>query len=430
MSTVSAFKALLILNASWCVRGDGHAKKLESKHLIALSDRRSRLNTSAGEVSLRFRDKNGDLQLDNDARVTILEESGTVFLHSVQLAKDLLSRPIHDALLFLHFEQASDVVRATVHFSSFARLNQLSEERPELRFASYDLPPNTVTDVEPSLARDGMDGDSLYEALVNHTQQEDPELFAVHTEKFLKAPHILVPLLSHLASLSAEDNLKFPIQLRRLSDQFRTILEMKELPIGINKIERNHLDVWTEAQNKRYAFVDGGVAKIAGLPGTEPTAMRVGIYCVRAGDANIKTREQWDLQPFVVGDVIDKNTGVPMDDDDQMDLRRLGEAARYTLEPLTALRFIDRNSDVAAVFLHGPLINQFVMYDEGEPHFIPFLRREFLLAAGISQADVEGALKDIPSREGTGKMWRQFMAVYGYIIARVYDSESAFCRSG
>ena len=91
--------------------------------------------------------------------------------------------------------------------------------------------------------------------------------------------------------------------------------------------------------------------------------MRVGIYCVRAGDTNIKTREQWDLQPFVVGDVIDKETGVHMDDDDKIDVRRLGEAARYTLEPLTALRFIDRNSDVAAVFLHGPLINQFVMYD-------------------------------------------------------------------
>jgi DNA-cytosine methyltransferase len=78
-----------------------------------------------------------------------------------------------------------------------------------------------------------------------------------------------------------------------------------------------------------------------------------------------------------------------MDDDDQIDLRRLGEAARYTLEPLTGLRFVEANTDVAAVFSHGPLVNQFVMYDEGEPHFIPFLRDEFLAQAGICQADVE-----------------------------------------
>src|SRR6185312_2986918 len=111
--------------------------------------------------------------------------------------------------------------------------------------------------------------------------------------------------------------------------------------IKIGRIERNHLENWADAQNKRFAFVDGGVAKIAGLPGTEPTALRVGVYCVRPGDTALGSRELWQLQPFVIGDVIDKNTGVQMDEDDQIDLRRLGEAARYTLEPLTGLRFAE-----------------------------------------------------------------------------------------
>src|SRR5262249_15322999 len=159
------------------------------------------------------------------------------------------------------------------------------------------LPPTSVEEIEPSTTRDGMDADGLYEVLVAQLHREDPSLFAAHTERFLKAPHIVVPLLNHLASLTAEDNLKFPVQLKRLADQFRAILEMKASPVVIKKIERNHLDTWAAVQGKRFAFVDGGVAKIAGLPGTEPTALRVGIYCVRPGDTSPR-REQWELSPY------------------------------------------------------------------------------------------------------------------------------------
>src|SRR5262245_40903276 len=55
------------------------------------------------------------------------------------------------------------------------------------------------------------------------TFAEYQKLLTIHTEKFLNAPHVLVPLLSHLASLSAADKLKCPVQLRRLSDQFRSL---------------------------------------------------------------------------------------------------------------------------------------------------------------------------------------------------------------
>jgi hypothetical protein len=219
--------------------------------------------------------------------------------------------------------------------------------------------------------------------------------------------------------------LKFPVQLKRLADQFRAILEMPECPLRIHKIERNHLNVWAEAQGKRFAYLDSGVAKIAGLPGSEPTALRVGIYGVRPGDENIRSRESWDLQPFVVGDIIDKNTGFPMDEDDQIDQRRLSEAARYILEPLTGLRFVDSAGDIDALFMQGPLINQFVMYDEGDPHFIPFLNDDFLKRVGISQSEVERLIKEIPPRDGK-RMWRQFMAIYGYIAARVDESDVPF----
>src|SRR5262249_33347695 len=79
------------------------------------------------------------------------------------------------------------------------------------------------------------------------------------------------------------------------------------------------------------------------------------------------------------------------------------------------------NPDVACVFLHGPLVNQFVQYDEDEPHYIPFLKEQFLESIEIPQRAVEDLIQDIPSRDGK-RMWRQFMAVYGYVIARIFSS--------
>lgn len=426
MSDASASKVLLVVNADWCIYGDGHESKLKSKHVIALTARRSTSVKPASEVTLRFRDRTGAIALDDAARIYVNDDTGTAFLQSDRLSLDLLERGMTSAIIFVLLEQATEISRATIHFSTRAKIQEFSKLRPELRLEAHDLPPIGSTEFEPSFSRDGMDADCLYEVLLGEIQREDSELFAVHTETFLKAPHILVPLLNHLASLSAEDNLKFPIQLRRVSDQFRTILEMKDSPLAIRRIERGHLDAWAEVQHKRFAFVDGGVAKIAGLPGAEPTALRVGVYCVRPGDTSLKTREQWQLQPFVVGDIIDKNTGVHMDDYQQIDLRRLGEAARYTLESLVALQFTKTSRDVDTVYVHGPLINQFTMYDEGEPNFIPFLTEEFLGVANITKTEVEKALSDIPARDGRDRMWRQFMAIYGYIIQQIFASAIPF----
>jgi hypothetical protein len=416
-----AFKLLIVLNVSACLgRHDVQGQRLHSKHQITISDRPPRSVASAADVTVRFRTSSGDLVLDDNAKL-IVQEHGRSFLASELLAKELVGHADENVLLFLHLEQGGGILRAIAHFSSVEKLKSLAERRPELRLSSYGLPPAYSTEIEPSSLRDGMDADSIYDVLLRQIQTEDPRLFTIHTENFLNAPHLLVPLLSHLASLSAEDNLKFPVQLRRLSDQFRSILEMEASPIHIGKIERNHLETWADAQKKQFAFLDGGVAKIAGLPGTEPTALRVGVYCVRAGDINLKTREEWSLLPFVVGDIIDKNTGVHMDDDDQIDFRRLGEAVRYTLELLTALTFVEARPGVEMLFLHGPLVNTFVMYDEGEPHFIPFLKEQFLSQFNITTAAIEEAIADIPTAPNNNKkrMSRQFMAVYGYLLSRM-----------
>jgi len=419
----STLSLIVVVDADWCLGDETRAKRAKRQSQIALSDRNSSFTNPATDAVVKFRDRGGRLRLDRDARL-VVNDNGKVYLQSVELARDLLARQLEDVIFFVQIEQVDEVLRTNVHLSTKAKLRELSEERPELRLTSFGLPPYSVIEIEPSVD-DGTASAGIFDFLLDAARKEDTGLFAVHTDAFLKAPHIVVPLLNHLSSLSAEDNLKFPLHLRRLADQFRAILETEESPLHIHKVARDHLTTWAEAQGKRYAYLDGGVAKIAGLPGTEPTAMRVGIYSVRPGEIDLDHREDWGLQPFVVGDIIDKNTGVHMEDHEQIDLRRLGEAARYTLEALCGLRFVDTNQDVDAVFLHGPLINQFVMYDEGGPHFIPFLTAEFLRKVGIAKADIEGKIKEIPKR-GNERMWRQFMAVYGYIIRRICESAVPF----
>jgi hypothetical protein len=424
MAGGSAVTLLLVIDAAWCLRGEQNAKRIREKHQVPLSERHSQITRPASEASVKFRDRHGKICLDRDAHLSF-SPSGTALLESNYLAKDLQERALAEVLLFIAFEQIDDVLRATVHFSTRSALAALANERPELRLSAYGLPPSSVCEIEPSVSKTGVVTDGLYDVLLKWIQTVDAALFSKHTDHFLAAPHIVVPLLSHLASLTAEDNLKFPVQLKRLADQFRSILELEDSPLRIEKITRDHLNAWSEVQQQRFAYLDGGVAKIAGLPGTEPTALRVGIYSVQPGNESLQTRETWDLQPFVVGDIIDKKTGIELEEDQQIDLRRLGEAARYVLEPLTGLRFA-ANTHIDALFLHGPLINQFVMYDEGEPHFIPFLSEEFLHRVGITHAEVEAKIKEIPPGRDKKVMWRQFMAIYGYVALRLFDSETPF----
>src|SRR5581483_1606116 len=83
------------------------------------------------------------------------------------------------------------------------------------------------------------------------------------------------------------------------------------------------------------------------------------------------------------------------------------------------LRFAEVHQGVDMLFLHGPLVNSFVMYDEGEPHFIPFLRTDFLSQFGITTSAIEEAISDIPTGAGKKRMSRQFMAVYGFLLSQM-----------
>src|SRR5690349_20032952 len=102
MPNGSALKLLLVLNVAWGLRGPAHEKKVHTKKLIPVSDRRSRIEYAATYVSLKFRNRFGAITLDNEARLAISDSPKEVFLRSDQLAVDMENRDAAGAILVIH----------------------------------------------------------------------------------------------------------------------------------------------------------------------------------------------------------------------------------------------------------------------------------------------------------------------------------------
>jgi hypothetical protein len=132
--SAEAFKLLIVLNASACLlRADVQGQRLRSKHQITISDRPLRSVASASDATVRFRNSNGDLVLDDKAKL-IVQDHGRSFVASELLAKELLAHADESTILFLHLEQAAGVLRAIAHFSTFDKFKQFDQQRPELLF--------------------------------------------------------------------------------------------------------------------------------------------------------------------------------------------------------------------------------------------------------------------------------------------------------
>jgi len=291
-------------------------------------------------------------------------------------------------------------------------LEDLDKAEPQLRLGTFDLPPLSCILVE---------ADQIVARLYKEVSRVDPELYAVHTSSFLGAPHILIPLFNHIMSLRSEDNAAFPIQLKKLAEQMRGLLLEHGRSVRIEKITRSHLELWADVEGWQIAFLDGGVARLPSMAGLEPMALRVGVYAVVPGEKNPQLREHWSMSPFVIPDIIDFDNRPP----EPTDRRRLMEAARYVLEPLVGLSELRKHPRTKVLLLHGPLVNQFLTYDEGEPHYIPSLSADFLKNWGIERAEVEATVKDLPRSSDSGEpLWNQFMAIYGYVMATVNKCET------
>src|SRR5262245_60086633 len=66
-----AFKLLVVLNASACLRAEVSAQRLKTKAQITLSERAPRCINSGSDVSIRYRTVSGQLMLDDRARLIV-----------------------------------------------------------------------------------------------------------------------------------------------------------------------------------------------------------------------------------------------------------------------------------------------------------------------------------------------------------------------
>jgi hypothetical protein len=398
----------VIVGVEWLNSAGQHAKRIGKQSLCPVGRDLRHLQVGC-HLLVKYRDERGSLEIDEAAQ--IVELGGEFFVKSEKLCACVAMVGQDDAYIGFFFEGTASEARCVCQRWDREFLRKLENADRTLRLAAYDLPPNTSTVV---------DAEQLKVALYATANAMDGELFARHAAAFLNVPHIVTALFAHVLSLRSEDNINFVVTLKKVAEQLRVLLLEHGKTARIERMTRSHLEMWAEAEKKRIAFLDGGVARIPSLAGLEPMALRVGIYSVEPGLRDPSLREAWSLRSYVIGDVVDKDHGITED----TDRKRLQEASRYVLEPLTALLHLRQRPETQVIFLHGPLINQFVTYNDGEPYHLPFLAPEFLEHYGIRKAEVVEAVQDLPKDNVSNQpRWNQFMAVYAYLIRTLHRHE-------
>ena len=350
--------------------------------------------------------KNAQNSVMSDPEAKFISYSGNTFIQTHLLKAGNKRQLGKNEFILITIEHAVNTARCAIDFMDSSALENLRARDPSLRFEAYDLPPVAATELDQS---------DVLVAIRQYARDTNPDLYGKHADEFLGAGHIIVPLFAHVMSLTTDNAIRFPLKLKTLSDRIRSLLEEPESKtVRIQKIDKDHMSLWADAQGKKISFLDGGMASLPGIPGVDPIAIRVGIYSVVPGENNPHNREEWTLNNYVVGDMLEDQLppGAPLGVFTER--KRLQEAARYYVELFDALNHVsDNQSDV--VFLHGPLINQFTMYDEGEPNYIPCLSKEFLKKHKITQEVVEEEISDVPE-----ELWNQFMSIYGYTARKVF----------
>jgi hypothetical protein len=390
----------VVLNGSWFSDVANTPRRVE-QHLTAIGSSPGHLVDQCS-LLVKFRDRDS-VVTDVTARLQAL--GSEFYIKSEQLSSWLSAQDARGRLVVLFFEGTKDDARCVV---SIWNPNLLGAIEDEDRLRAFGLPPADSVIV---------DGDQLVSVMYDAAVEQDRKLFSVHADRFLDSPSIMVALFAHLMSIRTEDNIRFPIQVKKIAEQLRAVLDGRSEYPRIERVKQSHLELWAEVQGRTFSFLDGGAARIGSLPGLSPLALRVGVYSVRPGVDEEDGRESWTMKPYVVADLLDRDRRPA----ERPEPRRLQEASRYTLEALTALLHLRAAPQTAALLSHGPLVNQFTQYDEGEPNYIPFLSPAFLEHVGISREEVENRITALPS-DRSGPMWNQFMAIYGYVMLGVYEA--------
>ena len=331
---------------------------------------------------LTCRSASGAIESDQD-EPHIDTNEGKAYLHSRVLRPEV-EKAVDEApssYLVLYFQGTNRLARCLSVWWPAEMFGEM-ELRGDLSLIAYDLPPKDATTVE---------GDAVVEYIRSFAEEKDPDLFAVQARRFFDGPHILERLLDHLMQLRAIEAPNFITVTKGLSDELRALLADDRSPVTIENVKPSHVELWASVEGEPIVFLDGGVARFDGFPGLDQFALRVGTYRVTPGDTDPSTREVWSMCPRVLADIVDVN-----EPSERPDPKRLQEAIRYVLEAVVLMQCIESETPPRYAYLHGPLINQFVTYDEGEPYYLPTVLPEFLKDFRLDEASIRAAVNDIP----------------------------------
>jgi hypothetical protein len=400
-------KLILSASCSHLRAGHFHEKLLSDKLLLPIGRTIGFLDPEA-EIQLKFNNANGDLILSDQVRIERMKDEYCLKMKR-EVFDDVFKCLRTSDYVFIVFEGSVDQATAALCFytKDSAPFEEIENANPTLRLHGCDLPPVEVTMMEVTAVKA-----AFYKFLAtNH-----PHLFSLGAQRFLSTPHILTHLFAHVMSLSSADNIGYISTLRVVADQLRQLVKNR-----IRKLEKDHRKLWSAFYGERLGFLDGGMSRVVGLPGTEPTGIRVGIYTVIPGERDLEKRETWHLQSYVIGDVVNDRSAIK-ESNSRTDTKRLQEASRYILEPLNALLYANslEGQSLKLLLVHGPLQYPFMVYDELEPWFIPAVDREFLANVDIFEEDVMATVEDIPTGSDGRPLWNSCIPIYLYIMRRLW----------
>lgn len=369
------------------------ARRWSKQHQLPIAIK-SRIATVGQSAVVKFR--NSEVEIF-DARITVdhdisfceIPRDDTKVFSEKIATSELLLVAVHGVpgaitIITQFYERADDL------------FTTLIERNPTVRLSSYDLPPRKAAEITTK---------EIAGLTYKIISERDPELYSISAHQFLNSSHILSQLFAQSAILESQDSIAFLDKIRIIADRLRNWLRPH-----IGKVDKNHTDTWSTFYAEKISFADGGVSRIVSLPGSTPTGIRTGIYTVVPGETDPTKREQWDLDSYIIGDVLSDRSLIT-EDEYQTDEKRYIEAARYILEPLSVLRFLEREKP-RCLLLHGPIQNKFETYAELDPYYIPGVAKSFAQAHGISEDVVASLIEDLPRDVNGKKVWNSCVPIY------------------
>jgi hypothetical protein len=154
-------------------------------------------------------------------------------------------------------------------------------------------------------------------------------------------------LLAHLAenALTVAENLRrnyFCNTARFLAALRRRCREPNNRVVALHHVPDTP---WADLAGEVVTFIDGGTGRVR-IASQAPILLRVGSYCVRTGERNLATREQFGYYPVLLGDL----------EGGSKDRRDFPDLVRLMAELLGGLAVLERTPDLRVLMMHGPLL--------------------------------------------------------------------------